>query len=665
MKKISLVVHHNYVENVIKNFHDIGLLEIIDIAKEEPDTLKDFEKASMHPDAEICANYELRLSRLIDILKKIKPKSSGIKDMLHPQMPEVKTVEDCSLEELCSYAEGLLGNIEKNILGSEQKLKELDERKNEINLDVEKLEYLKDFDFDVSDIGQSDYLIVKTGITSDLNALESEINAIEKSLLKSKQFIKGKEKEWAVLIAVHISERDKIEKICREHIAEFDFSDLTGSPKEILKSLKDEKTEIEKEKKKIKTELKAFAKEQLNDLLATREEIQLEGIRKEVSKNFTKTGSTYIIKGWILEKNEGKFRNLIETSSNGCVIYDSKIPSANPDNPPTHIETPRWADGFKGLLTMFATPRYNEINPTIIMGFFFVLFFGVMLGDAGYGLIILFLSLFGYFKLGKHSDMFRSWSFMGIWMGVITIIVGFLTNSCFGDLIPRFFYGNPEAPLYSVEIAGIHLPANSIKDPITILVIALIFGLIHLNVGVILGIIQAFKEKKYKEMLTSKFCWIPLQLGGGILIGYSILDFQVADVLISVAALLVVIGLVQLLISSGPIGFFDITGYVGDWLSYARLLALGLATAGMALAFNVVSQLLGDMIPVIGIVIMIVLLVIAHVINLGLQALGAGIHSLRLQYVEFFNRFYEGGGHEFVPFKINRKYSKIKEEEID
>ena len=665
MKKVSLIVHQNYVEEVIKSLHETGLLEIIDIAKDEPDTLKDFERASMHPDADVCVNYELRLSRLIDILKDVKSKPGGIKDMLNPQLPEIKTVEDCSLEELCSYAEGMLGTIEKNILSRDQKLNELDRRKDEINLDFEKLGYLKDFDLDVSDIGQSDYLIVKAGITSDLDALQSEINAIDKSLLKSKQFVKGKEKEWAVLIAVYISEKNKIEKICREHITEFDFSGLTGPPKVILKSFKNEKTEIEKEKKKIRSEVKVFAKEQLNDLLATREEIQLEGFRKEVSKNFTKTDSTYIIKGWVLEKNEDRFENLIETSSDGCIIYDSKTPSANPDNPPTHIETPRWADGFKGLLTMFATPRYNEINPTIIMGFFFVLFFGVMLGDAGYGLIILILSLYGYFKLGKHSDMFRSWSFMGIWMGVVTTIAGFLTNSCFGDLIPRFFYGNPEVPLYSVEIAGIHLPANSIKDPITILVIALIFGLIHLNVGVILGIIQAFKDKKYKVMLTSKSCWVPLQLGGGILIGYSILDFQVPDVLISVAALLVVIGLIQLLISSGPIGFFDITGYVGDWLSYARLLALGLATAGMALAFNVVSQLLGDMIPVIGIVIMIVLLVIAHIINLGLQALGAGIHSLRLQYVEFFNRFYEGGGHEFAPFKINRRYTKIKEEKID
>ena len=199
----------------------------------------------------------------------------------------------------------------------------------------------------------------------------------------------------------------------------------------------------------------------------------------------------------------------------------------------------------------------------------------------------------------------------------------------------------------------------------TILVVALIFGLIHLNVGILLGIIQAFKAKKYKELLTARLCWIPLQLGGGMLIAYSMLDFQLSENLIYIAAVLVVIGLIQLFISAGPIGFFSITGYVGDWLSYARLLALGLATAGMALAFNVVAQLLGNMIPVVGIVIMIIILIIAHMVNLGLQALGAGIHSLRLQYVEFFNRFYEGGGHKFAPFKINRKYTKIDEEKID
>ena len=123
---------------------------------------------------------------------------------------------------------------------------------------------------------------------------------------------------------------------------------------------------------------------------------------------------------------------------------------------------------------------------------------------------------------------------------------------------------------------------------------------------------------------------------------------------------MVIIGIILLFIAGGPVGFFDITGYVGDWLSYARLLALGLATAGMALAFNEVSRLLGEMIPYIGIVITIILLIIMHLVNLGLSALGAGVHSLRLQYVEFFNRFYEGGGHEFSPFKMKRKYTKVE-----
>jgi len=641
-------------------------MEIIDISKEEPETLETIEKASMDPEAGTCTTYELRVSRVIDILKKALTKPRGIKALLHPQLPEIKTVEEGSLEEIYSYTEGVLSEIEKKILNHEQRLNELDEQKEQIKLYLEQVEYLKDFELDVADISETDYVIVKAGKTSNLADLEKKIEQNDHATIYSQQFGSGKKIEWAVVIASHIAEKEFIEKLCREKVTEFDFGELSGSPKDVLELLKKEEIAINKEKKKIISHLRKFAEKQLNDLLAIREEIRLERVRKEVSKNFAKTSSTYVIKGWVLERNEAALKDAVTGISKGHVICEFATPSANPDNPPTHIETPKWAEGFKGLLEMFATPKYNELNPTIIMGFFFILFFGVMLGDAGYGLIILTLSLFGYFKFGKYSDMIRSWSFMGFWMG--------LTNSFFGDFIPRFIYGDPSASLYSANIGGIQLPVNSIQDPITILVIALIFGLIHLNVGILLGIIQAFKAKKYKELLTARLCWVPLQLGGGMLIAYSMLDFQLSENLIYIAAILVVIGLIQLFISAGPIGFFSITGYVGffsitgyvgDWLSYARLLALGLATAGMALAFNVVAQLLGNMIPVVGIVIMIIILIIAHIVNLGLQALGAGIHSLRLQYVEFFNRFYEGGGHKFAPFKINRKYTKIEDEKIE
>ena len=665
MKKISLLIHQNYVDNTINELHQSGLLEIINISKKQEDIFLETEASKSHPDSEICANYDLRLTRLIDILKKMRKKPSGLKSILTPETIKLEEVNESNLDENISQAEGLLHNIEKNILENEKKIKELYDEKQKILTNIEKLKYFKDFEFDTKDIGDSEYLFLKIGITQDIENLKSNLKKIDKSFIEYKEFIKEKNKEWSVLIISYFTEKEEVEKISREYLTDINFDNLYGYPKEIIKNLKNQLLEITEKQKKIKRKLNKTAEEKLRDLLVMREQIKIEGKRKDIYSNFLKTDSTYVIEGWVIKKDEEKLKKLIEKTTNNCVIFKSKNPSINPDNPPTYIKTPRWANGFKGLINMFATPKYNEINPTIIMGFFFILFFGVMLGDAGYGLIILILSLFGYFKLGKHSNMFRDWSFMGIWMGIVTTAVGLLTNSFFGDFIPRFIYNDPSKTIYNLEIFGITLPANSIKDPITILVIALIFGLIHLNVGIILGLIQSYKNREYKELITTKSCWIPLQIGGGMLIGYSILDFNLSSSLLIIASILVIIGLIQLMINAGPIGFFDITGYVGDWLSYARLLALGLATAGMALAFNVVAQLLGEMIPFIGIIIMILLLVFAHLVNLGLQALGAGIHSLRLQYVEFFNRFYEGGGHEFSPFRVKRKYTKIKDKKIE
>ncbi len=664
MKKVSLVVHQNYVENVIKTLHENGMMEIIDISKEEPEILKDSEKASMHPDASICTNYELRLSRLIDILDTIRIKPKGIKSLLHPELPEVKTVENSSLEEMFSHIEGVLGEIEKNILENDQKLQYLDEQKQKINQDVEQINYLKDFDIDISDVGESKYVLIKTGKTLDLDSLQSEIEKIDRTTLYSKQFGSGKKIEWAIVVAIHILDKEKVEKICREQLIEFDLKELSGHPKDILKSLKKEIADIKKEKKQIITHLRKYAEKELHELRTLKEEIQLERVRREISKNFAKTNTTYLINGWIIEKNEKILKAAVENTAKGCIIYSSQTPSANPDNPPTYIETPKWAAAFKTFLDMFATPKYNEINPTIIMGIFFVLFFGVMLGDAGYGLVILLLSLYGYKKFSKYSELIKNWSFMGILLGLTTTVVGFLTNSFFGDLIPRFFYSSPDIPLYSLQLGGLHLPIEPLRDPLTILVIALLFGLIHLNIGILLAIYQCLKNKDYNILITNHFSWVLLQIGGGLLIGdmlLHLLSLGTMEFYFSMA--LVVIGLILRLKHAGPLGFFDITGFVGDWLSYARLLALGLATAGMALAFNIVAKLFADMIPIeiVGLIIMVILLVLTHAINLGLQTLGAGVHSLRLQYVEFFNRFYEGGGHEFKPFSIKRKYTKIEE----
>ena len=661
MKKISLVVHKNNLEDTIKTLHKTGLMEIINIEPEEKNILETSEKPIPHPDIETCTNYELRLTRLIDILQKIKPKKTGLTTMFEEEKKEIKQLTESNIEETFSYAEGLLNEIEKKILEQEKKLNLIDEEKQKIKGILEQLKYIKPFNLNIEDIAESEYLFITAGRTTELNELKKEIEKIEHSEIFYEQFGHGKKIEWSTIIVALKKERQKIERISREYLEEFKLKGVQGTPKKADSDLTKRIKEIEKEKKQIKTDLKRYTEQNLNELYSTREEIQIEKVRKVISKNFAKTSYLYNIQGWSLEKNVDILQEKLEKITDEKIIIKTKTPSQNPDDPPTHLDTPRWANGFKSLLGMFSLPKYNEIDPTIIMGIFFVAFFGFMLGDAGYGLVILFLSLFGYIKLGKKSEMIHDWAFMGIWMGVVTTIVGFLTNSFFGDLIPRFIYNNPEQALYQATVFGIDLPLNTIKEPITILTIALIFGLIHLNIGIILALIQSYKHKNYKELLTTKSCWIPLQIGGGLLISNFILDVALSDTLFYISVALVIIGIIQLFSNAGPIGFFDITGYVGDWLSYARLLALGLATAGMALAFNVVSELFSEMIPIqiLGIIIMIFLLVLMHLVNLALQALGAGVHSLRLQYVEFFNRFYEGGGHEFSPFKVNREYTNI------
>jgi len=662
MKKATIIVHQNYLSDFIKNIHEVGLIQLIDIYKDNNQIIEDLEKASEQPDTSLCINYELRLSRLIEILKKISPKPKGIKNILNPISQEIRNIEDYSLDELYSQIEHTLVEIEKIILNDEKIIQQYDEIILDINNKIEFLKYIKNFDIEISELGYSKYSILKVGKTNDLINLESKIKQLDKALIFSNQIGKGKNVEWGVIIIAHISEMVSIERISRELIYEIDLKEMDSSPKNCIQSLNNKLKEINKEKDQKISILKSFSKEQLSNLLVLHEQIKLERIRKGISRSFAKTNFTYVIEGWILEENTEKFYSIIKNISDDNVICTFEDPKINPENPPTHLKLPKWANSFKTLLELFATPKYNEINPTIIMGIFFILFFGIMLGDAGYGSIILVLSIFFYFKFLKIKTALKDFAFMGIWIGLTTTIVGILTNSFFGDFIQRFVFNDMTKMLYSFNILGIQFPVEPIRDPLSILIVALSFGLIHLNMGILLALYQSYKNKNYKEFFTKHFTWIILQIGGGGLIGQLLLHIWELNIFqFYLFSIMVIIGLLLILIDSGPLGLFDITGYIGDWLSYARLLALGLGTTGMALAFNVVAEIVPNMIPFIGIIFVPIILIITHTANLGIQALGAAVHSLRLQYVEFFNRFYEGGGKEFKPFNSNRKYTKLIE----
>lgn len=660
MKKVTILLHQNYLEDVLKNIHEHGLVQIINIEKEETETTQITEKVEVPSESSIYGGYELRLTKLIDILVKTKQSAKGIKAILHPEIPETKEVKNRTPEKISSDIEQILETIEKKIIAFDEEIKQLREQKIKNEEIKKQLLLIEDFSVNLDDLKDSPSVIVIAGRTTNFPVLQQQIGSDDAITIFSKEFGTRKQKEWAVLLAGHRKEKEKIEKISREYLTVFDFKTLSGSPADVLAEMQQRQERIEEDIEKLLSELRAYADKHLQEFYVLREEIQLEKARKEIMRNFTQTNTTYVIKGWGLEKNQETIRSIVEDSCEGYCSLTFETPSTNPDTPPTYLETPAWASTFRTFLELFATPKYHELNPTVFMGIFFIIFFGFMLGDAGYGLVILLLSLFGYLKFGKQSPFLKNWSFLGIWLGTATTIAGLLMNSFFGDFIPRFIYHDSTKPLYSLTIAGIHLPLDALGDPLVILTIALLLGLVHLNLGIVLGLIQAMRQKKYKIFITQYFAWVPLQIGGGMLIGVFILRWELSSLLMYSAILLTLIGIALVFLHSGPIGFFGITGYVGDWLSYARLLALGLATSGMALAFNVVAELIPALVPVVGIVLLPILLIILHTANLGIQALGAAVHSLRLQYVEFFNRFYEGGGKEFDPFQTKRRYTRVE-----
>ncbi|MEA2053787.1 MAG: V-type ATP synthase subunit I [Candidatus Thermoplasmatota archaeon] len=649
MSRISILTHDRHSDALVELLHEAGLMEI-SLA-----SLEDLEEGAMHPDVGRCASYELRLTRIIDILKKYERKKKGIRAALSPSITEKAKIKKRLLEEKIRQAKNLLEGIESFIIEAESKIEGIEKRLGALKEDIVKMESLSPFDVDLSWIGKSRYLTIKAGISRDVNALKESLRGIDVNVF-SKQIVNEKE-EWAVLLVAYASCEEEISS----KIKNFDEIEVSGkgSPSDVINKLKKEKKELEKKKKKLIHSLREIYKKRKFAIFAIREEIQLEKQRKEIPERFGKTMYTSLIEGWCLAQDKEKLKKLVDKATYGEASFSCRKVERNTDEAPIHLEMPKWANSFRTFLELFALPKYNEINPSVFLGISFILFFAIMLGDAGYGSMILLASVAAYFKLGKHSEMIKNWSFLGIWLGISTIITGLLFNGFFGDFIPRFIYGDANKTLYNLQIMGHQLPIDALHKPLAILVLTLLIGLAHLNIGFILAMYQNYKRGHLKAIFEEQIPWFLLQIGGGALIGKHLLHIWDLPYLTwNIAILFTAIALIVLLASKGPMGFFDVTGFIGDWLSYARLLALGLATAGMALAFNIVAQLAPSIVPYVGVVLLPLILIVAHIANLLIQALGAAIHSLRLQYVEFFGRFYEGGGRKFVPFHIKRRYTE-------
>lgn len=230
--------------------------------------------------------------------------------------------------------------------------------------------------------------------------------------------------------------------------------------------------------------------------------------------------------------------------------------------------------------------------------------------------------------------------------GISAIAFGAVQGGWFGDVPQRFLGITP--PLVLIE---------PLKNPIAFFQLSLVLGIAHINLGLAIALYQNLKRHSYREAIFEQGIWFLLQPSAGVLLTEF---FGWAPVprwlhFLSLAGAAIAIALV--FYSHGAMGFFSLTGFLGDWLSYVRILALALATGGIAMTVNILAQIVSSPGPLF-IIPAIVVFLGGQAFNLVIQTLGGVIHAIRLQYIEFFGKFYRGGGTPFVPFSVQRVYSR-------
>lgn len=378
------------------------------------------------------------------------------------------------------------------------------------------------------------------------------------------------------------------------------------------------------------------------------------------------TGCTFVLDGYIPEK----YYNSLEKEIMGK--YTAVISCIEPDEDddvPVLLENGSFSSPVEGITKMYAMPSKSDVDPTPVMSFFYYLFFGMMLSDAGYGVLMVVGTIIALKKfrlentMKKTLIMFRN-------CGISTIIWGALFGSWFGDIVQvvgREFFGK--------EIGSTALWFEPLDDPIKLLLFSFALGILHLFVGVGVSFKMAWDDGRKLDA----FCdTVPVYLTilGVAPLAASILT-EVPQILKTIGMYVMIAGVVLLILTAGRSsksifgkifgGLYALyntaTGYLSDILSYSRLLALGLATGSIASVINLIGTMPEN--KIIKLILLIVVFTVGHIANLAINLLGAYVHTDRLQFVELFSKFYTGGGREFNPFTVNTEYIRFKEENIN
>ncbi len=451
------------------------------------------------------------------------------------------------------------------------------------------------------------------------------------------------------------------EQSLKHNVSKIDLpSSLTGSVEDELKKLESRLAALAKEEAYFTGWLRTYAGSHMDEIRRMGDYLSIMKTRAEAEEMSEHTEQVVRLQGWIPASREAELKSILAP-------YESEIDlrlsdPAEGDNPPIVLENPGAAKPFEMLTVLYGAPVYGSVDPSFPMMPFFLLFFGMCYADAGYGVIITLIALYFLKKYQKMPDNIKQALTLVKYCGIATILYGAVTGSWMGDMIDVFSFLSFLRPIKSCVTL-----IEPMKDPMLVLGISLALGIIHIYFGIGLAAYANLREGKVFAACADQGGWFVFLTGLLIFGAGSFAAPALAQVgkFIAIAGALILVftqgrekkGIVRKFIS-GVMSLYDVTSYLGDVLSYSRLLALGLVGGAVAMIINLMSSLCGET-AYVGWLIGLVIFIAGHVFSMVINILGAFVHPLRLQYVEFFGKFYSSGGTAFNPFCYKTAYVNI------
>jgi V/A-type H+-transporting ATPase subunit I len=646
LKKASFLIYEDDREEFLRDLQERGIFHITNsrtstLAEENPDLIPE-EKFSDGEAEEIFS----KIQNIVDLLKDYALGKGVLGQFIdlrtginHEEYREI--IESFDIKEINQISEWS---------------NELYHLRNKVTELTDKIEFYEDWirlkvkisDFDkIKDVSVKIFKLI-----ADKDELEQRL----KDLPVDFQIIFEKQKQLGVVFFIYKGFEEDFKKAIADYEAEIvDFKDGKKEPALIVKEGKKERDEINKEIDKLSKKISKKGSEYkryivLYDYFLSRLK------RADVLNKSLSTSKVFFMEGWVEKENRTLLQNIVDNYSGVELTW---IEPEKSEKVPVKLKNNSLSSPYEAITNLYALPKTGEVDPTPYIAMFFAVFFGFCMTDAAYGIVLVAVSLYLMPKLPEGKKYL--WVFVG--GGLLTVFAGAITGSWFGNNIEMAF---PELSAISVFRQRLTI-FDPFENPLNFLYLSLVFGAIQIFTGLAISIKEKIKSKNYLNAFANEISWVLFFM---FLVLFVVMKSDVFKFLMFAPIFIIILfssqskSVIMRLAKGGFTAFNGLISFLGNILSYSRIMALGLVTAGLAMSVNILAKIVRELVPGFGIVLAVLIFVGGHLFSIAINTLSSFVHTMRLQFAEFFPYFYEGGGEIFKPFGLDGKYTRIEKKEV-